>query len=790
MAKNWNINGFVNNSNDGVHIEFNASDEIATKFYRTVLDQAPALSKITHHSLFKVEQKQFDSFFIQESVTEEIVHLMLTPDYAMCVDCRKELHDKNNRRFNYPFITCTHCGPRYSIIKELPYDRKHTSMNDFEMCTHCMSEYEDPSSRRHYSQTNSCKECGINISMYSGNGTLTGIDEKDIVNTITSELNDGKIIALKGIGGYLLLCDASNEATVLNLRKRKHRPSKPYALLYPSIEYAENNFEISPEEKTALQSVEAPIVLLKIRDDSTNSGRKNESPKKLTETNRKLAKEAIAPGLSHLGIMLPYAPLLELVTQAFQHPLIATSANISGSPIIYSEEDALNHLKGIADFIVTHNREIITPQDDSVVKYTNQSKQKIILRRSRGLAPSFFGYTTQNNSTLLATGALLKSSFTYTNKGNTFISQYLGNTDSYLSQKAYSKTLGHFIQLFHKQPKVIISDKHPEYFSTQLAGELSQQFKIEVKKVQHHKAHAAAVLAENNLLQHETPVLCVIWDGTGLGDDGNIWGGEFFIYEKYSLARCYHFDYFPFILGDKMAKEPRISALSICRDNEEASGILQSKFTTTEFALYKKLLSGKNNLQCCSVGRIFDAVSSLLNLCDKQSYEGEAALLLETLALQYFISNGYNFIESYFTPEGIIGGISTDNLIKGLMEDILKGINADFIAAKFHYSLAHIISYIAEENKIDAIACSGGVFQNAVLVDLINFHLGKTYHLFFHNNLSPNDENISFGQMVYHDNDLDSKKVKEAGAAKTPEYRKEIGEIKELLDNIHVYRKN
>ena len=745
LAKGFSLKGWVNNTFDGVHIEFNADELTANKFYQKLVKQPPALSNITKHSLHKINAKEFSSFEIIESNPNGDAVLMLTPDFAMCADCKAELHDADNFRYQYPFITCTHCGPRYSIITSLPYDRAKTTMQNFAMCETCKKEYNNPENRRHFSQTTSCPDCGIKMEMHDATGSKLFSDKFLIINAITEALQHGKIIAVKGIGGYLLLCDANNAHTIKLLRERKRRPTKPFAVMFPDLASIEKIAFLQKEETDILQSVVAPIVLLEAKEGS----------------DEQICFGVIASNLSRLGVMLPYAPLFELILSKFAKPVVATSANISGAPIIFTDDEALQSLFSIADFVVTNNREIVVPQDDSVLQFTKKSHQKIIIRRSRGLAPSWFNYDCQTDKTILATGALLKSTFTFVNKKNTYISQYLGSTESYEAQETYAKTVQHFFDLFHQNPTVILTDKHAQYFSNQFAKELATSLDIKAIEIQHHKAHFAAVLAENNLLHQvfqpgslstNLPVLGITWDGTGLGDDGNIWGGEFFTYENNRMKRVAHFDYFPFILGDKMPKEPRISAMAACADIPMADGLLSKKFSVTEWKIYKQILS-KHSLRCSSAGRIFDAVASLLNLCDKQTYEGEAAMLLQEQAFVYFNKNGWEFEESYFIENDHL--ISTISLLSQVVIDIGRNKSTGFVAAKFHYSLVHLVEIIANTLQTKNIAFSGGVFLNSVLVDLLHLHLGKDFRLYFHKDLSPNDENISFGQMVYYDHKID-----------------------------------
>ena len=422
---------------------------------------------------------------------------------------------------------------------------------------------------------------------------------------------------------------------------------------------------------------------------------------------------------------------------------------LSRSPIVYDDDKALVDLSQVADAVLINNRVVVVPQDDSVVRYTTKKCKKIILRRSRGLAPTYINPDLRlPEKSILSMGAMLKSTFALLNQGNMYISQYLGDLENYDTQESYRHTFRHFLKLFHAKPEAIICDSHPTYPSSLYGHELSETFNVPIVSVQHHIAHFGAVLGENNLLEVEDAVLGVIWDGTGLGDDGQIWGGEFFVYENRSFNRANHFAYFDFILGDKMPREPRISALSACWGIKEMETILSPKFSAVEWKIYTKLLAKENPLQTSSLGRIYDALASLLGILDQQTFEGEAAMRLEALASSYFEENTPDLTEDY---AGSICGdsqISTKALMKEIIEDLLSGKSKSFIAAKFHVSLVRIIQFVANNLKIKKIAFSGGVFQNSLLVDLIIHHLESDFELYFHQQLSPNDENISFGQIM------------------------------------------
>jgi len=733
LAVESGLKGWVSNTNDGVHVEVNARPEEADIFCRRLVAEAPPMSLILRHTLREVENKAFQGFRIVDSREGGQARLLMAPDFAMCEDCRRELLHSGNRRFGYPFITCTNCGPRFSIVRQLPYDRERTSMAPFTMCPDCRTEYGNPLDRRYYSQTNSCPACRIGLSFYDNNRALLSSDNDSIQRQISDLWQADKIIAIKGIGGFLLTCDATNAAAVAELRRRKHRPAKPFALMYPDIPSLKNDVELPDGAEQLLLSPAAPIVLLPAKPQPASG----------------IALEAIAPGLGQIGAMLPYAPLYELLMQNFQRPIIATSGNVSGAPICFENEEALDALSGIADYILLNNRDIATPQDDSVIRFSPVYRKRIVLRRSRGYAPTLLPPTpTPGNAVVLATGAELKSSFTLLQAGNYYASQYLGGLGSLESQERFRESVQHFLQLFSVRPDVILTDQHPSYFSTQLGRELAEQWGVPAYAFQHHKAHFAALLGEHGLLFAEEPVLGVVWDGLGLGDDGQIWGGEFFLYEKHSFQRLAQLEYFNYSLGDKIAREPRLSALMASQGVEGAEAWLRPRFSTTEWNVYQKLLEKPARIRSSSMGRLFDAVASLLADKDVCSFEGEAAMLLEQMAQRYCRKNGLDMAGHYECLSSGSSNLSASRLMAGILGSLAKGEGREQIAARFHYSLIRAAGAIADKAGVRKLAFSGGVFQNALLVDMAIAQLGKKHELYFHRHLSPNDENISFGQLM------------------------------------------
>jgi len=735
LAMALGLEGIVENGQDGVHVYVNGSEAKAAELLSRILMEAPCHSHILEYDIKKIASQHFSGFSIR-TVAPEIASrsVQITPDMAMCPECRKELGDPSNRRYRYPFITCTQCGPRYSIIKEIPYERHNTSMQPFRMCNSCLEEYSDVDNRRFFSQTNSCPDCGISLLLHSTKNAGPSLKDTELViRHSVFLLRQGKILAVKGTGGYLLLTDAKNRDSIQILRARKHRPAKPFALLYLDIEMVAEQFTCSDHERALLLSLAAPIVLLYPKDKASSD----------------LKTDVIAPGLNRLGVRLPSNPLLQLIVSDFGAPLIATSANISGSPIIYRDEDVMEHLSGIADYFLSHNRDIIIPQDDSVMQCTTINRTPIILRRSRGRAPSFLHYQVESEEELLATGALMKSTFTVGVNKNVFLSQFLGNTSGYEAQEMFEKTLTHFLSLYDVHPGTIISDLHPDYFAHQLAQKLHLKYHTALQLVQHHEAHFAAILGEHQLLNTSETILGVIWDGTGLGNDGNIWGGEFFTYQDKQMERASFFKGIPIIAGDKMALEPRISALCVLHETGLDLKGLKTKFSEAEWNNYLRLLE-TSTISTSSAGRIFDAVASLLGCCDVQSYEGEAALRLQCLAENHVRKHGYE-MNPYGTFKIESGtSVSLDEIFRGIHCDLKESKTTEYIAARFHYTLVIMIDQMAQHLSVHRICFSGGVFQNALLVDWIQLRLAGNYELFFHQDLSPNDENISFGQLVYH----------------------------------------
>lgn len=724
LAKDYNLTGTVSNNEKGVIIYVTGAEKATREFYKKLIDIPPVASRIDQHALKEIDPREFLDFQIIPSETSAKLNLQLTPDFAICSDCKRELSDTANRRFRYSFTTCVNCGPRWSITKTFPFERAHTSISEFKMCDACEDEYTNPSNRRFHSQTNSCATCGIGLRFVTSEGTPVPIQNSEVYHRISEFLTEGNIIAIKNTGGYLLCCDATNADAIQKLRSKKRRPTKPFAILYPSLEFLKKELVISAENEKLLTSPESPIVILKSSNHNGN-----------------LALEAIAPGLNQLGIMLPYTAILQLLATALSMPIVATSGNMHGSPILSSEEEATAELRGIADYFLHHDLNVLNAQDDSVVKVSHKRGQQVFFRRSRGYAPNYYG-SISSTKKVMAMGGHLKSTIAFLPNDYLYLSQYLGNLDNYDVYRRFLATSSNFIELFQQPPEVILTDGHPAYQSTVYGKELAQQLGADLCKIQHHKAHFTSVLGEHELFESSTPVLGVIWDGTGYGDDAMIWGGDFFAYQDHRIERVSHFDYYDWMAGDKMAKEPRLSLFSL--SDEEMLEAIKGRFTSEELVVFKKM-KVRNQLKTSSVGRIFDAVASLLDICHVNTYEGEAAILLENFNDSYDIDNCTAYCS--ITENGTIPSYL---LLKNIYLDLKEGNSREAIILNFLYTLASLILEVAARYKLRNIACSGGVFQNTILIDMLQEKAGADFQLYFNRNLSPNDENISFGQMMYY----------------------------------------
>jgi hydrogenase maturation protein HypF len=725
LAREFSLVGTVSNNEEGVVIYVSGLEDSIFNFYNKLIQVPPPVSRIKDTEISKIEYKYFEEFKIIPSKKEGQLNLILTPDFAICKECQNDIVNPVNRRYNYPFATCVNCGPRWAITETFPFERSHTSMDNFPMCDACIKEYTNPLDRRFHSQTNTCETCGIDLCLIDNSNVKIETSRNTLFKEVAKFLSEGHIVAIKNTSGYLLCCNAENEKAVKRLRDKKNRPKKPFAILYPSLEFLKDELQLDEAHVKSLRSTERPITIMSLKGYKGN-----------------IALKEVAPGLNQLGVMLPYSGILQLLANELIFPIVATSGNIHGSPIISANNEAFEKLKNVADYFLQHNLKIIHPQDDSVVKYSEKYNAEVLLRRSRGFAPNYFNASITSDKKIMALGAHIKSSIGFFPNSFLYISQYIGNLDNYDVYERFTNTAKNFVDIFEQKPNVILIDSHPTYQSTLYGTELAQNYNSELHKIQHHKAHFASVLGEYDLFDSDESILGVVWDGTGFGEDRQIWGGEFFEYQSHKIDRISHFEYFNWLAGDKMSKEPKLSMLTL--SNDKMQSILDEKFSSEELTIYQSI-KRKNKLKTSSVGRLFDAVASLLNICDKNTYEGEAAMLIENYILDYKLED----CESYCSKlkDGLV---PTKELFYNLYVDYKKGNSKENVITNFLFTLASLVYQIADNHNIKTIAFSGGVFQNTTLIDMIKEIGEAKYKLYFNRDLSPNDENISFGQIMYY----------------------------------------
>lgn len=717
IAKSLDLKGFVINDSKGVLIEVEGEEEKLNEFLLKLSKDKPPLARIYSREVLYLEPKGYEDFEIKKSNEEGEKEVLILPDIATCEDCLKELFNPKDRRYMYPFINCTNCGPRFTIIEKLPYDRKNTTMKVFKMCKKCKEEYENPLDRRFHAQPNACPVCGPWVSLYDRNGKLIAEKEKAL-KILIEEIKKGKIVAVKGIGGFHLICDATNEESVRELRRRKRRQEKPFAVMFRDLEQVEEYAQPTDLERALLLSPERPIVLIRKK--------------------RELAP-SVSPGLKRVGAFLPYSPLHHIILKNLDFPIVATSGNLSDEPIVKNNDEALNKLKEFSDLILTHNREIKRRCDDSVVKVVG--KVPTFIRRSRGYAPLPVGVPFKLPKKVLAVGGMLKNTFAIGFENKVFLSQHIGDVDNLTTLKVFEESVYDFMKLYDFEPEVIVCDKHPRYETTRWAKEFSKKNGIPLIEVQHHYAHILSCMAENEI---KDKVLGIAWDGTGYGDDGTLWGGEFLIayYEKYE--RVFHFKPFRLIGGEKAVKEPRRVALSILFEifGEEALNLdvptikaFKESEIETLFKIWKK---GINSPFSSSVGRLFDAISSILGIKQKISYEGQSAMMIEDL----YDEKEKSHYEFYIKDKQIDW--------REIFYGILKEKDIKRAVSRFINTLAFICLEIAKELEIEKVCLSGGVMQNDPLVFKIKELLeDKGFKVFTHQKVPPNDGGISLGQACF-----------------------------------------
>jgi len=718
-ANRYKLSGFVYNDGNGVVIEVEGQKSSIEKLYSALHAKKPPLARIDSIEVKEIPLRNSQSFEIIKSQRSD-VSTMLSADISMCDECRKEMFDKSNRRYMYPFINCTHCGPRYTIVNALPYDRKNTSMNKFTMCPKCQEEYDDPNNRRYHAQPISCFECGPTLAIENLMQECH-VDEEKLLDTIVHCINSGKTVALKGLGGYHLICDATQDEAVLELRRNKHRPKKPFAIMFPDMKFVQRAAVLSPQEERLIESKERPIVVVQ----------KNRRCRVLSKY--------LAPDIDKLGVFLPYTPLHELLLKKLKKPIVATSANMSDEPIICDQKELFKKMPLVVQISLTHDRAILNACDDSVMLAL--SKQNIMLRLSRGFAPLSFVSKIKSNKKILAVGANQKNTITLAFNGNMIVSPHIGDLNSIGAMEYFVKTVKTFKKLYSFEPDVIVCDKHPRYETVKWAQKYAKEHKnVAVLQVQHHHAHALASMAEHNL---DEEVLAFCFDGTGYGDDGTLWGGEVLLASPSQYKRVAHLKNFMLLGGEKAVKEPRRIALSLLFESCDVKKIIEigncvtNSFTKKELeTLYLMRKRGINTPKTSSIGRLFDAVYALCGYLEPLAYEGESGMILESLAQA-------NPTDKSYTLPIKRGKIEYEVLMK----EIQFEKNKKQIPAKFMNSIVNMIFDITQKYPNKKVVLSGGVFQNSyILKKIVSLFDANGIEYFIQAKTPINDGGISLGQ--------------------------------------------
>lgn len=739
LASEMNLGGWVNNSPRGVTIEVEGEPNLLRGFLRRLEYEKPPRSSIQSLESSFLDPVGLGEFEIRQSDDLGAKTAVVMPDISTCSDCVAEIVDPNNRRNRYPFTNCTNCGPRYSIIEALPYDRPNTSMRSFTMCAECSREYNDPLNRRFHAQPNACPACGPKLELWDRQGVPVAENDAALIKAVNA-VRDGQIVAVKGLGGFHLIVDAANDEAIRRLRQRKHRYEKPLALMMPALSDIEHCCEVSDLETRLLESPERPIVILKMKCPHGPI-----SPE-------------VAPGNPYLGCMLPYTPLHHLLMNELGFAVVATSGNLSDEPICTDENDAIERLNGIADIFLVHDRKIVRHVDDSIVRV--MAGREMVIRRARGFAPLPLPRAARDQK-VLAVGAHLKNTVAASADGQTFISQHIGDLDTPEAFSAFKQVVESLEKLYEIEPEIIACDKHPDYRSTIF----SQTAGTPVVAVQHHYAHVLSCMAENEL---RPPVLGVAWDGTGYGDDGTIWGGEFLRIGSDGYEREAHFRPFSLPGGERAIREPRRSALGVLYELLGHDVIHKHKletlhaFRTPDLFVLENMIARKiNSPRTSSVGRLFDAVASIIGLRQVAAFEGQAAMDLEFAVCGIRTDESYRFE----LAAGENGPTVVDWLpaMSEIIADVRSGISAAVISARFHNMLAEAIVAVAELSGSQAVALSGGCFQNKYLLERAIRRLTESgFSPYWHQRVPTNDGGIALGQTLAADMAAASSKQRKA----------------------------
>jgi len=710
VAKNLGLTGNVSNTAIGVKIHIEGTKEKIDKFIELLEHEPPPLAKVENINAQELELSGFETFDIIPSDSENEKATSVSSDVTICEACLNEMRNPLNRRYRYPFINCTDCGPRYTITKTVPYDRPNTSMAKFEMCPDCKKEYENPMNRRYHAQPISCWNCGPKLTLLDNNGNILECD--DPIKESAKRLKNGEILAVKGLGGFHLMCDATNEKSVQTLRERKRRPSKPLAIMVKGVKEAKTLADFNEIEQEWLTSEERPIVLLKKRSGS------------------KLAP-FVAPNIDRIG----------------DFPLVATSANLSDEPIIRDSKELIEKLRSVVDAVLDHDREIVNACDDSVMQVAGS--HPLWLRVARGIAPLTFALKEPIDRKIIAVGANQKSTIALGFTDRIVLSPHIGDLNTVEAMDYFERTVETFKNFYDFIPDTIVHDKHPGYETTKWAKEQkSKDGKLKILEVQHHYAHALGVMAEYGLCDEQVLAFC--WDGTGYGDDGTIWGGEVMVADAKGFERIATLLPFKLIGGERAVKEPRRVALSLLFELFTLEDILKLNSPTIKAfgsgeikMLYKVWEKGINSPKTSSMGRLFDAISSLCGICQTSSFEGESGMLIEA-ASTVADAKPYPF------------AIENEEIKwKPMVREIVENPDKEIVASRFLATLVEVIFAIASKYQDKPLLFAGGVFQNRTLVEKILDRCKKDGKKFyFPSKVSPNDGAVALGQVWYGINHL------------------------------------
>jgi hydrogenase maturation protein HypF len=730
LAHRHGLTGWVCNTSAGVDIEAEGVAPALEQFLMELESEAPAMARIESITSSDGQPNGYQRFEIRRSVSLEGTYQLISPDVATCDDCLSELLDPQDRRYRYPFTNCTNCGPRFTIIEDIPYDRPLTTMRDFVMCPECQAEYDDPLDRRFHAQPNACPACGPQLRLTDPQGKQVAV--ADEIQATTRLLEEGRVLAIKGLGGFHLACDATSDEAVQRLRERKRRPAKPMAVMIATMSDVRAHCLVSPQEEELLTSSQCPIVLLRWREDSSVSS-------------------LVAPGNRYLGVMLPYTPLHHVLLREVGRPLVMTSGNLSEEPIAIDNDEALARLRGIADYFLLHNREIYARYDDSVWMLPAERQQP--LRRSRGYAP-FPVRLPFKARQVLACGTELKNTFCATKDEYAFLSQHIGDMENLETLEHFETSIELYKRLFRLEPEIVAHDLHPEYLATKYA--LGLDSAVRLVPVQHHHAHVVSCMVDNGV---QEDVIGVALDGTGYGTDGRIWGGEFLVAGYEGFRRVGHLRYVPLPGGDAAIRRPYRIAVSqlysLLGDEglEEALPFL-GPVDPEELSIVKQQIEkGINAPLTSSCGRLFDAVSALVGFRGDATYEGQAAVQLEMMAYDGEEGASYPFSISEVEEVGVI---ELEEMWRGILDDLRAQAPAPTVAMRFHNTVAQMIvgmcRRVAGESGLQRVALSGGCFQNRLLLAKATRGLEDAgLEVLTHTRVPCNDGGVSLGQAVVAD---------------------------------------